>query len=321
MKKCIGLFASILTFATFSLTAFAEGDIVQTLASDDNIVVELVSIEGDTASGYTWNLHVENKTDKDINTVIEGAIVNGLALDPHWIEQVPAGESSDSQVIWTPGTFQEVDMTGDITEVRFVLRAYDLTEYNTFLQEDLCVRPDGDDVVYYERTPLDTDQVIFSTDDYEMCLIDFEVNDWEEFQINAYLVNNTDKTLLFQGENWKINGTTDCDPFWAAVLLPHSSAYNQIAWTHWSLQDTGITAFESIDCDLNVMDFDTWDTLDKTALSLTLSDPVPVSGGDIIPSSGDQPAPQPRKNLVIDSVQNVKESGAEGKTWRGLFNQ
>lgn len=321
MNKCIGLFTSILTCAALSFTAFAEGDIVQTLVSDDNVVAELVSTEGDIASGYTWNLHVENKTDKDIQITMDNTVVNGLSLDPYWTERIPAGESSDSQAVWSPDMFSKVDMTGDITEVRSTLRAFDLTDYDTFLQEDISVRPNGDEVVYYERTPLDSDLVVFSKDDYEMILIDSELNQWDEFQLNAYVVNKGDSMLLIQGTDWKINGSIECDPFWSVMLAPHTAAYTNISWSDWSLQGTGITAFESIDCNINIMDWENWETLDTTSLSVTLSDPVPVSGGDTSLPFGSEPAPEPRKNLEIDSVQNVLESGAEGKTWTEFFEK
>lgn len=117
-------------------TAPAEGEFEPVvLVDNENVCVKIVGTEDDPVWGYTLNVYLENKTDKELMFTVDEVSINRFMCDPFWAESVAAGMKSNSTIYWFESSLAENSIT-DVEEIHFTLRVYDA---NDFFAEDLVL--------------------------------------------------------------------------------------------------------------------------------------------------------------------------------------
>lgn len=228
------------------------------LVDDENCTMTLVSVSPNNAWGYTWNVFMENKTDKNLMFSLDNVSINGVMCDPFWATIVSAGKKSNEEISWMTEDFEQLGIT-DVTVVEFDLSIYDDDDWNApdLVNDTFTVYPLGQDAVQLmEYTPGPNDKVLFDNDECTMIVTGFDPDGLLGYTMNTYLVNKTDRTLFFSADNVSVNDAM-CDPFWGVTVSPGKAAYQGISWSPDDFNLNSISTVEQIQMDLIVFDNDT----------------------------------------------------------------
>ncbi|MEE8885432.1 MAG: hypothetical protein SOI56_02540 [Eubacteriales bacterium] len=233
-------------------SATDDSDFSQVLVDDENVYVEITSIEHDSIWGYTWKMNLKNHTDQTLMYSMENVSVNGIMSDPFWAEEVAPGKEANSDVSWSTTDFEDNDIE-QVTEVSFTLHVYDSETYETdYVNQEFTVYPLGEDAVQNNTREADENDVtLFENDQFAMRVTGVEPEGEWGYTLDVTLVNNTDQAVYFSVENASINGIM-CDPFWADEVAAGKSANDEISWTDSSLSDAGLDASSITTIDLPV---------------------------------------------------------------------
>lgn len=106
------------------------------LVDNDDICVKINSTESDSIWGYTLNVYLENKTDKELLFTVDDVSINRYMCDPFWAESVAAGMKSNSSINWFESSLEENSIS-DVKEIVFTLRVYDA---NDFYADDVLLK-------------------------------------------------------------------------------------------------------------------------------------------------------------------------------------
>lgn len=233
----------------------------QTIVDNEYCTMILQSIDESGMWGYSWKVYLENKTDKNLMFGIDDCSVNGVMVDPFWAESVAAGKKSNETISWSSSLFEENGISADnVTQVSFNLRVYDSDDWSAddFVDDTFTVYPMGEEnATTVERTSQDSDIVLFDNDDCTMVVTGFDPDSVFGYSVNVYLVNKTDKNLMFSVGDASINGFM-CAPFWATSVAAGKTKSTSIDWSDSTLAENGIESVEEIELPIRVYDEDSW---------------------------------------------------------------
>ena len=71
----------------------------QVLVDREDLYFAIRDVKDDSALGYTWQVYVENRTDKNLMFSFERVAVNGVMCDPYWAEVIAAGKKGSRVTI------------------------------------------------------------------------------------------------------------------------------------------------------------------------------------------------------------------------------
>lgn len=233
----------------------------QTIVDNEFCTVILESIDENGMWGYSWKVQLENKTDKNLMFSIDDCSVNGVMADPFWASSVAAGKKSNETVSWSSSLFEENGICSDnVTQVTFDLRVHDADDWSAdnFVDDTFTIYPMGEEnATTVERTAQDSDLVLFDNDECTLIVTGFDPDSLFGYAVNVYLVNKTDKTLIFSVDDASINGYM-CDPFWATSVAAGKTENSSIEWSDSTLEENGIESVEEIELPIRVHYEDDW---------------------------------------------------------------
>lgn len=128
---------------TFSIYPMGE-DAVQTyvrepqasdivLFDNESCTMTVTGYDPHNIWGYTVNVYLENKTDKELMFSIDGAAVNGFMCDPFWAESVAPGKRSNTSISWMESDFEDNGISA-VETLTLPIRVYDA---NDWMADDL----------------------------------------------------------------------------------------------------------------------------------------------------------------------------------------
>ena len=113
-----------------------------TLVDDENCTVIVKSIDPDALFGYTLNIFLENKTDKELMFSVDQVSVNGFMCDPFWASTVSAGKKANEQISFSKSDF-ETNGIKEVTDISFTLNVYDNADWTAdyLVEKTFTVNP------------------------------------------------------------------------------------------------------------------------------------------------------------------------------------
>lgn len=225
----------------------------QVIVDNENFVFKITSAEDDGVWGYTWKAYLENKTDKELMFALNNVAVNGFMCDPFWATTVTAGMKANEEISWATDAFEKNGIE-DVAKVEFQLTIYDNNDLmaDYLLDEKYIVYPRGEEAFQQkEREAQESDIVLFDNDSCTMIITGFDPDNEWGYTMNAYLVNKTDKELMFASSDVAVNGFM-CDPFWAESITAGNRSNVEISWMASDFEENGITEVESITLPMQV---------------------------------------------------------------------
>ena len=99
------------------------------LVDNDKVKVVVTGYEDDSIWGYSVNLYLENKTDKELMYAVDDVSVNGFMADPFWAKSVGSGKVAFTSMTWSDSAFEENNIT-EVDEIEMKLKVYDSDDWS-----------------------------------------------------------------------------------------------------------------------------------------------------------------------------------------------
>lgn len=223
-------------------------------------VIKVTGIDRDNMWGYTLKVYLENKSsEKTYMFSVENAAINGVQCDPFFAAEVAAGKKANEEINFDEDEFEENGIK-DYTDIELTFRVYDT---NDWMADDVAVEtvriyPYGEDkAVKYIRTPQANDNVVVDNEYVTVVVTGYEYNEILGYTVKLFLLNKTEKNIMFNVEDAAVNGYM-ADPFFAKSVCAGKCAFSSISWSDTDLEENGITEIEEIEFNLQAYDYDSW---------------------------------------------------------------
>lgn len=249
-----------------------------TVVDIDETTITITDIDEDGTWGYTLKVTIENKSE-DITYMytIDNASLNGVCVDPYFSVEVKPGKKLNEEIEFYM-TDEEKELIGEVTDIHILMYAYDSDDWSAdnIFDEDFHIYPKGEDNAEdVIREDDDEDVVLSENDDVRFILTGIEWDDTWGYELSVYMVNNTDKNVVFTIDDASINGYM-VDVYWADYLMAQTSALGEITFYLDDLEKIDITEedeIEDLEFYFSVYDSDDWSAPDiyNEDISLTIN--------------------------------------------------
>lgn len=268
MKRIFSFF--IVFVFIFSLSACKESDNSQksekskasveetVLIDNDECLVSVKGVDEDAALGFSVVLYLENKsTDKTYMFTVDTASVNGVDSDPLFAVELPPETKSNESFAFLDSSLEENGIT-KYTDIKIDFSVSDSDDWlaEPVAEKTVHLYPYGkENAKKFERKSLDSDIVIVDNDIASVIVTGFEEDEIFGYTAKLYLVNKTDKELMFTCDDVTVNGYK-ADPYFARSVTPSTSAFASISWYEETFEENGIKDVEKIKFLMRAYDVD-----------------------------------------------------------------
>jgi len=231
-----------------------------TVVDNKECSIKITKIDTKNIWGYTLKAQLENKSaSKTYMFSVERAAINGVECDPLFATEVAATKKSNNDISFSDPIFDENDI-GQYTDIELAFRVYDSDDWNAdpVAEETVHIYPYGEDkATKFERSAQASDNVILDNEYAKVIVTGYEKDEIWGYTVNLFLLNKTDKSLMFSVDNASVNGFM-ADPFYAAEVSAGKCAFSSMAWSDTTLEENDIKDVKEIEFELRVYDSDNW---------------------------------------------------------------
>ena len=225
---------------TFEKTVFIDND-------ECSITINEID-ESDMFGFYCLKATFENKSsEKTYMFSVDTAYINGVKTDPLFATEVNPGKKANEDISFNRSVLEENGIV-DFTDIEMTFVVYNSDDYeDNVAKETVHIYPYGEESAEkFTRDAVDTDTVLADDENVTIILTGYEKSDeWQEYRAHIYLVNKTDKKLMFSVEDASINGYM-ADPFFATELDAGKCVFTSLSWPYTTLEENGIEEVEEI---------------------------------------------------------------------------
>lgn len=216
-----------------------------TVIDNEECAIKITGIDPDDFFGYTLKAYLENKSsDKTYMFSVSNAAINEVQCDPLFSAEVAAGKKSNNDI-----SFSVKNDIGDFTDIEIAFRVYDSNDWtaDAVAEETTHVYPFGkDNAIAYVREPQGTDNTIIDNEYVTVIVTGYEHDDIFGYTANLFLVNKSDKEIMFSANDVSVNGYM-MDPFYATSVIPGKCMFSSMSWLDSTFDENGITEVEEIE--------------------------------------------------------------------------
>lgn len=236
-------------------------------------LIKITEIEPDNFWGYTLKAQLENKSaDKTYMFSVESAAINGVQCDPLFASEVAAGKKAMEEIHFSDEELKE-NGVGDFTDIELTFRVYDSNDWtaDAVAKETVHVYPYGEDkAVKFVREAQASDKVLVDNEYVTVIVTGYENNEIWGYTVNLFLLNKTDKEVMFSVDEASVNGFM-ADPFYANSVTAGKCAFSSMSWSDTTLAENGITAVKEIEFKLRAYNYENWLSDDFANETVTLN--------------------------------------------------
>lgn len=235
-----------------------------TVVDNDECLIKITSVENDAFWGPTVKVYLENKSDeKSYSFTVDNAAINGVELDSYFSTGVAPGKKANDEITFATDVLEKAGIK-EVDDIELYFRVYDDEDWSAddIAQKKIHVYPYGENnVEVYARESKDSDTVLIDNEYVTLIVTGYETGDIWGYTANLYMVNKTDKNLMFSFDNSSMNGFM-IDPFFAKTLSAEKSTFASATWSKDSMDDNNITEVEEIELTIRIYDDGNWDADD-----------------------------------------------------------
>ncbi len=274
MKRCLCLALALVLTAGTGLSARAADAFEEVTAVDnEECAVTVKSIDPDDMWGYTLKVLLENRSgEKTYMYTVDAAFINGVECDPFFAAEVASGKKANEDINFDLDALEE-NGVGEPTDIGLVFQVYDADDWmaDPVAYETVHVYPQGEDTAEaFVRQAQDTDVVLVDNDDVSAVVIGYETDGIFGYEMKMFLVNKTDKELMFTMEDASVNGFM-IDPYYAHTLMPGMCCFDEAIWSASDLEDNDIGTVEELEFTLRAYDAEDWMADDVLSETVTVT--------------------------------------------------
>jgi len=223
-------------------------------------LIKITGIDPDNMWGYTLKAQLENKSaDKTYMFSVMSAAINGVECDPFFASEVAAGKKANEQIHFAKDELEEYGV-GDFTDIELTFRVYDSNDWmaDEVAIETVHIYPYGEDkAVPFVREAQPSDNVIIDNGSVTVIVTGYEEDPIWGYTVNLFLVNKTDKNVMFSANEASVNGFM-IDPFYATSVVAGKCKFSSMRWSNSTLEENGITEIEEIEFAFRAYNSDDW---------------------------------------------------------------
>lgn len=236
-------------------------------------LIKITEIDPDNMWGFTLKAQLENKSDdKTYMFSVESASINGVQCDPFFAAEVAAGKKSNEEISFFGDELEE-NGVGDYTDIELTFRVYDSDDWaaEAVATETIHIYPYGEDkAVKFEREAQASDNVIIDNEYVTVVVTGYEEDEIWGYTVNLFLMNKTDKDVMFSVNEASVNGYM-ADPFFATSVSAGKCAFSSMSWSDSTLEENSITDIEEIEFVFRAYNQDDWMDDDFVNETITLN--------------------------------------------------
>ncbi len=236
-------------------------------------LIKITGIDSDNFWGYTLKVQLENKSaDKTYMFSTTSTAVNGVECSSLFAEEVAPGKKANEEISFVGDELEENGIV-DYTHIELTFRVYDSNDWTAdeVALETVHVYPYGEDkAVKYVREAQPDDNVIIDNEYVTVIVTGYEDDEIWGYSANVYLVNKSDKNIMFSVDEASVNGFM-ADPFFAKSVSAGNCAFASISWSDTTLEENNITEIGEIEFILRAYDADDWLSDDFANETVTLN--------------------------------------------------
>lgn len=216
-----------------------------TAIDSEECTIKITGIDPENLWGYTLNVYLENKsTDKTYMFSVTNAAINGVQCDPFFSTEVAASKKSNNDI-----SFKTENDIGEFTDIEISFRVHDSDDWlaDAVAEETIHIYPFGEDnATKFIREAQATDNTIVDNEYVTVIVTGYEQDDIWGYIVNLFLVNKSDKEVMFSVNDASVNGYM-ADPFYATSVMPGKCAFSSMSWSNTTLEENGISEVEEIE--------------------------------------------------------------------------
>lgn len=222
--------------------------------------IKITEIDPDNMWGFTLKAQLENKsTDKTYMFTVESAAINGVQCNSPFATEVAAGKKSNEKISFSDDELEE-NGVGDYTDIELTFRVYDSNDWGTdaVAEETIHVYPYGEDkTVQFVREAQASDNVLIDNEYVTVIVTGYENDEILGYTVNLFLLNKTDKNVMFSVDEASVNGFM-ANPIYATSVSAGKCAFSSLSWPDSTLEENGITEIEEIEFNFRAYNADDW---------------------------------------------------------------
>ena len=239
---------------------------------NDECTIKITGIDEDSFFGFTVKTQFVNKSaDKTYMFTVEKASINGIQCSPLCLEEVSAGKKCNGKIRFSDDELIKNGI-GDYTDIELSFHVYNNKDWSApaVARETIRIYPYGEDkAVKYVRETQPSDTVLIDNEYVTDVVTGYEMDSLMGYTVKLFLMNKTDKNVVFNVYEASINGFM-IDPFYSASLAAGKCEFGSMSWSDTKLEQNGITDIKEIEFKLRVFDADDWTVDDFAHETVTL---------------------------------------------------
>ncbi len=232
-----------------------------TVVDNDQCTIKITGIDENNIWGYALETYMENKSsDTTYMYSVSNAAVNGVQTDPLFSVEVAPGKKSNEKISFYGDETLKSHGIDKFTDIEVSFRVSDANDWAAaaVVTETVHVYPYGqEEATTFVREAQDTDTVIVDNDQVSVIVTDYDPDGMFGYTVNLYLVNKTDKELMYSVDEASVNGFM-IDPVWASSLAAGKVEFTSLSWSDDALAENGVTEVEQIEMRFQISDYENW---------------------------------------------------------------
>lgn len=230
-------------------------------ADNEQCKIKITNVKEDSIWGYEIQVELENKSENTEQMFsLEYLSVNGVECSCWMASSVLPGKKSIEKISIDNSKLKE-NSVGLFTDIEIGFRVYDSNDWmaDDILNQTVHIYPYGKDrAEAFVRQSKESDLVLVDNESVTVIATGYrEDSSFYGFEVNLYLINKTEKNLMYSVRDCSINGYM-IDPFFATSIHAGKSKFSTISWSRSDFEENKIGGVEVIEFLLTAYDEDSW---------------------------------------------------------------
>ena len=231
------------------------------LYDQDGVRITATGLDMQAVLGPELSFQVENNTQQNLVVQPEWCTVNGYMMSDLFSADVAAGKKANDTMYFPSSSLERCGID-TVTDIAMELKILDGETYQT-LATTGTVTLQTSAAGSYTQTYDDSGEEIYNANGIRV-VMQRQAEDLFGQEIHFYLENTSDRTVVVQSEDVSVNGYMISNWLYAD-LIPGAHAVEALTLFTSDMEENGIETIETVELALNIVDAETYQTIEKTA--------------------------------------------------------
>jgi len=231
------------------------------LYDQDGVRITATGLDMQAVLGPELSFQVENSTQQNLVVQPEWCTVNGYMMSDLFSADVAAGKKANDTMYFPSSSLERCGID-TVTDIAMELKILDGETYQT-LATTGTVTLQTSAAGSYTQTYDDSGEEIYNANGIRV-VMQRQAEDLFGQEIHFYLENTSDRAVVVQSEDVSVNGYMISNWLYAD-LIPGAHAVEALTLFTSDMEENGIETIETVELALNIVDAETYQTIEKTA--------------------------------------------------------